>query len=403
MGEGSFPNFAQTFFLMPQLLLHSYPYLTAESPDSFARLTLTQRVPRFLDDVLAADNWNEEQRTAILELKEEILHNRPIKTLDLSPGLARGWEAFFEQWGSTPWFELPFLHAEIYLYERLLSDLGYHQSRVKDPFFAQKHAPLTEHVDHLQKKWAAVQKWPSQLAPEACLKQGMALALGGNQADLSQVQLAAQPDVRQDLSQDKLLIDQRKAAIELILTHEKPTIHYLLDNAGLELMHDMMFIWLLRQVGADVIIHPKEQPIFVSDVTLPDWMETNSFLHKHIPSMAEALNENGQTFMFNDFWTFPLSFYDWPKKLIEAFSKATLIISKGDANYRRILGDRQISPTEDPAPLTRYLPAPLLAIRTLKSEIQVGLSPGKLQQVQSEDPDWMVNGKWGVFQLFMGQ
>lgn len=378
--------------------LRSYPYLTAESPDSFARLTLTQRVPRFLDDLLQDPIWNEVQRQAITQIKSEVLDDAPIRRL---PGrrLAPSWEEFFGRWAGQTWFEISFLEAEIYLYERLLTDLGYHHGQAPDPFFHQKNAPLTEHRDHLQAKWAAVQSWPEQLEPRAYLRQGMALALGGNQADLSQVQLASQPDGRQDLSQEQLLLDQRDAALDLIFASEKPKIHYLLDNAGLELMHDLMFIWLLRQAGARVIIHPKQAPIFVSDATLNDWQATLRFAQQHLPHLAAPFAQ-GTLFYFDSFWNEPLSCFDWPPALVDALARATLIIAKGDANYRRILGDRQLAPTADPQPLTAYLPAPLLALRTLKSEIQVGLSPATYQQAQAQDPHWMTSGKWGVYQVF---
>ncbi|MCZ7669261.1 MAG: hypothetical protein M5U34_19790 [Chloroflexi bacterium] len=43
-----------------------------------------------------------------------------------------------------------------------------------------------------------------------------------------------------------------------------------------------------------------------------------------------------------------------------------------------------------------YRPAPLLALRTLKSEIVVNLAEGQAETLTARDPDWLTNGKWGV-------
>ena len=71
---------------------------------------------------------------------------------------------------------------------------------------------------------------------------------------------------------------------------------------------------------------------------------------------------------------------------------------KGDANYRRLLGDAHWPPTTSFAQATGYFPAPLVALRTLKAEIIVGLRSGEAERLQTEDPAWLVNGKRGVVQ-----
>ncbi len=75
-----------------------------------------------------------------------------------------------------------------------------------------------------------------------------------------------------------------------------------------------------------------------------------------------------------------------------------LIILKGDANYRRLLGDAHWPPTASFESATRYFPARLAALRTLKAEIVVGLSSGVVAQLDAEDPSWRVNGKRGLIQ-----
>jgi hypothetical protein len=83
--------------------------------------------------------------------------------------------------------------------------------------------------------------------------------------------------------------------------------------------------------------------------------------------------------------------------------KSTLLISKGDANYRRILGDREWDITLPFHQAVDFLPVPLAAIRTLKAELAVGLEIDQIQQVFNQDPNWMVDGKWGVVHFAPGE
>ena len=83
---------------------------------------------------------------------------------------------------------------------------------------------------------------------------------------------------------------------------------------------------------------------------------------------------------------------------MRVLAAADLVILKGDANYRRLLGDAHWPPTTSFAAVTGYFPAPLVALRTLKAEIIVGLQPGQVERLQAEDPAWLVNGRRGLIQ-----
>jgi hypothetical protein len=41
----------------------------------------------------------------------------------------------------------------------------------------------------------------------------------------------------------------------------------------------------------------------------------------------------------------------------------------------------------------------MVALRTLKSEVVVGIKPEVITQVAQADSDWLTNGQWGVIQL----
>jgi hypothetical protein len=73
------------------------------------------------------------------------------------------------------------------------------------------------------------------------------------------------------------------------------------------------------------------------------------------------------------FWTSPLAFWEIPNSLKNELAEANLIVVKGDANYRRLLGDRHRDFTTNIADIVCYLPAPMVALRTLKSKVVAGL------------------------------
>jgi hypothetical protein len=76
------------------------------------------------------------------------------------------------------------------------------------------------------------------------------------------------------------------------------------------------------------------------------------------------------------------------------------VISKGDANYRRLAGDLDWPSTTPFADVVRYFPSPLLALRVLKAELALGLAPEQVLNLEKQDPSWKVNGNWAVIQFY---
>ena len=76
------------------------------------------------------------------------------------------------------------------------------------------------------------------------------------------------------------------------------------------------------------------------------------------------------------------------------------VIFKGDANYRRLLGDRKWNIQ---TPLTSILhpwaPTNLIALRTLKFSVAAGIDMEAAQDIIKANKDWMTSGKWGVIQV----
>jgi hypothetical protein len=87
-----------------------------------------------------------------------------------------------------------------------------------------------------------------------------------------------------------------------------------------------------------------------------------------------------------------------PNALTSQLAEANLVLVKGDANYRRLHGDLHWDYTTPTSAIIDYFPAPLVALRTLKSGVQSGLEQTKLKELEQE-PGWLTTGKYGVIQF----
>ena len=98
------------------------------------------------------------------------------------------------------------------------------------------------------------------------------------------------------------------------------------------------------------------------------------------------------------FWVSPLPFWECPADLVDTLAAADIVLSKGDANYRRLLGDLHWDPTTPFEDIVRPL-QPIVALRTSKSMVGAGISPETVARATGTDPEWMSNGQWGMIQV----
>lgn len=103
-----------------------------------------------------------------------------------------------------------------------------------------------------------------------------------------------------------------------------------------------------------------------------------------------------------DFWTEASTYPEIgtvaPALTAELRAQSSLVIFKGDLNYRKLTADLQwpaTTPFEHSlGPLAGQFP--LLTLRTCKADVVVGLPEGVEERVKAEDSQWRVNGKYAV-------
>jgi uncharacterized protein with ATP-grasp and redox domains len=249
------------------------------------------------------------------------------------------------------------------------------------------------------------------------LEKGFYFSLWGNQADLS-LWPADSPDNPKHGSQESLKRHLLANDIQMVLEHLTgggktfARLDLMLDNAGFELITDLGLADIL--LGGDlvekIVLHAKAHPTFVSDVIPEDIRESIRFLTTLSDQDAQSFGNRLEDYLYsgrmeiqsNLFWNSPLPMWKLPDDIARDWEGSSLVICKGDANYRRILGDLHWDFEVPFKQVVDYLPTPLVALRALKAELAVGLDADRIQTVLEQDSNWMVNGRWGVIHFTGG-
>ena len=73
-----------------------------------------------------------------------------------------------------------------------------------------------------------------------------------------------------------------------------------------------------------------------------------------------------------------------------------MIIVKGDLNYRRLVGDFHWKSSEPIMDKVSYIKKPLLIIRSLKSNVILGVNDEEKYSYNA--PNWKISGQYGIIQ-----
>ena len=392
-------------------------------PDSFAQYTISERLPNIARQVITNGSWSPDSVQSLTTLVDEMPDGLLSPLLDNGAPDSAEWERFLHPHLDQTWLQAPWFMAEIYFFRRVIASTGYLQPGPGsgiDPYAPLKVEGLKPVLGALRTLYAH----PNWLLPKFQpsphqLQETLAFMLRkntwGNQADLS-LWPADDGDspVRpgDDLLTENLLVDHAAPISRYLIKNAKRSqrVDFVLDNGGLELAYDLALADFLLQyeIARVVHLHTKPFPTYVSDATTGDVLSMLDYLEKapdkQVRDLAYRLFrniQNGSLILKDNFyWTFPLSGWEMPSALKNELQKSDLIVSKGDANYRRWMGDRFwpfTTPLED---ILTYLPAPLALMRVFKSNCLIGIKPGQAEAVGGKDPDWLYDGKWGVIQFY---
>ncbi len=332
----------------------------------------------------------------------------------------------FVEAGDT-WLSAPWLITEFYVYRLLMQALGYWDKDSAgyqyDPFAKQKRAGLTSSAASAEPMLTRI---PSLPPTKEGIELAAAFALWGNKMDLSlwPADAANQNiDVFTEILEkaaENLLHDDSDALgdyCDKLRSKGGGNVDIVVDNAGFELVTDLALGQHLVESGIAkcVTFQLKSHPTFVSDALEKDLVETVDYYASLDVDAYPNAKKAGQVWKEfladgrwkcneDNFWVQPFAMWDMTEPLrTDMKERCDLAFIKGDANYRRLLGDRM---WEFTAPFSdvvgAYFPCPVCALRTLKAELGCGMDAEQVERAKSLDDQWLVNGRFGVVQFDKG-
>ncbi|MFC5913243.1 damage-control phosphatase ARMT1 family protein [Streptomyces pulveraceus] len=379
------------------------PVILSNEPGSFAWGVLAKRHPALIQQVRDAFPYGRRQHEALDSLLDETT-NGVIEPLAPAEHDRERWADWGKEYFGRSWYDAPFLWAESYFYRRLLGAVGYFDSgswQGVDPFAPFKQAELRgEAVEEELRGLDALASAPMDERAAALLH----ASLWGNRADLGFRVSAAVGDA----AVSALVADDSALLWELLPAGGSATVAVVADNAGRELIPDLILIdHLLEQRHAEqVVLHLKPYPYYVSDAMTADVVDC---LRRLIEAPGEAGAIGGRLWKAmaagslevrtHPFFCAPLPYEEMPEDLRGEFENATLTILKGDLNYRRLVGDQLWDATVPFADLTAYFPGAVAALRTLKSDVIVGLEQEALDTLERSGAAWRTSGTHALIQV----
>jgi hypothetical protein len=371
------------------------PPIRTDGSIRFARFSMQVRVPRIAREVLERNAYPASVRDAVERLAVEIEGDAPLPAPG-PPGLdLAAWTAAHAERGAETWLDTQWFHAELAFYRELATRCRFWETD-HDPFHAAKDEELAGERPWERLGVALANAGTREERVFALLDD----SLWANRVDLSYAVAASR--VRADAD---LLVDDRIEAVARLI-RPGASVHLVADNTGTELALDLALIdALLEDAAARVTVHVKMQPVFVSDAMPRDvWRllarmkERGGDAGRLAGRLVAGFETDRLRLAPDPFWSGPRFLWQAPVHILEALRSATIVVCKGDANYRRCIGDALWPSSASFGAAVGYLGAPLVCLRTMKSDALVGVPAEIAERLDASDPEWRIVGRCGVIQ-----
>jgi Damage-control phosphatase ARMT1-like domain len=423
---------------MPKPRLDIPEPICSDVPGTWAYDTMSRRVDQEILQRTYDDNrevYETDDFKPILErfnkLREDLRSSSKLTMLqELPPDATEGRKREWSEWeqilrpfldnGDT-WLSAPWMVTEFYVYRRLIEAIGYWDEGTPgykhDPFVKQKRAGLESSVGSAEPMLGKIRNLPSTAEG---INLAASIALWGNKMDLS-IWPADAANTNVDIfssilesASENLLHDDLAILADhcdKLRTKGGGNVDIIVDNAGFELITDLALAQHLIDSGiaSCVTFQLKSHPTFVSDALEKDLIEHVEYyaaLDRSKYPDAQKAGEKWKDFLKDgkwkcnedNFWVQAFAMWEMTEPLrLDMNKRCDLAFVKGDANYRRLLGDRKWELT---APFSdvvgSYFPCPVCALRTFKAEIGCGMEAEQIERAKNLDSSWLVNGRFGV-------
>lgn len=429
-------------------------------PQSFAYPTARERWPKILssaiDEIASTISGNNGLskedvdagriiQAKLTSLKKSMLEDAPLEPIpqDGRPDI-ESYNKEFDTLEDRKWQAAPWLYTECYMYRLIHTyfTLSTHFWHSFDMFATSKRSSLVgskKGTIELVKRFRGVLRAIAEKqavdedTEKAIFEEMTQISLWGNATDLSLLTSLSVEELNslqgkavREANKKNILADDTEQVWGLLSRLRSmgfsKDIHIVLDNAGFELLTDLVFAGYLIQSGyaKKIVLHGKRMPWFVSDVNPEDLYYlieglANGTIYNDIDATdKDDLQEAGKywkglihsdklEFRSELFWTTQHPFGRLPSvepALFGDLADADLVIYKGDLNYRKLTYDG-LWPHSTPfsealGPLAKKHDGQgvrSLVLRTAKADVCVGLKPGQDKNLEA---GWTRNGKYAV-------
>ncbi len=359
---------------------------------------MQERVPRIARDILAR---NPDYPAAIVDAVERLAgaieENAALPAPRGPMPDLPAWAVAHAAHARETWLDAEWFFAELAFYREVTHACRFWETG-RDPF-----APIKDEELSDERPWSRLESAlaTSHRPRDERLATLLEAALWGNRVDLSYTVAAS----RAHSTAADLLVDARAAAVPRMV-QPGAHVHLVADNTGTELALDLALIAaVLEDPGARVTMHLKIQPMFVSDALPRDvWRLIGRMRDR--PGVSGALGRSLEGHFAarrlvlapDPFWNGPRFLWDAPAHIHAALASASAVVVKGDANYRRLIGDALWPHETTLATASAPVQASLVALRTMKSDPVVGLPQGLAETLDATEPRWRIDGQRGVIQ-----
>ncbi len=373
------------------------PFVRTDGSNAFAQDTFNRRIPAIIRETMELNSdYPDQILQALQDLHDSIVNDEPMPMLTFPAPDYASWLVDWEANKQDTWLNSYWYFSETFMYRHMLGATRWWETR-RDLFRPRK---MQEYRSEAHWKLLNAALEIDQSDP-ANLQEIVSLPLWGNRIDLS---FEASLERGFEAAEEDLMTDDSSQIVDQLLNGTGP-VHIVTDNAGSELTMDFVLVDTLLKMQVPVLMHVKMHPTYVSDATVEDVLSFFGMLLSGDyvqPALAfgqrlrTALDEGRLRLMPDFFWNSARYLWQAPPHIEAHFHDARLVIVKGDANYRRVLGDVLWAPDTPYAEVASYFPAPIANLRTMKSDTILGLAPGQAEKLDAVDPNWRVNGQRGV-------
>lgn len=359
---------------------------------SFAEFTLQSRFPEIWNSVFKYYPWNDFIENH--KVMEFLLNTKKAQKLYLEQFSDKTLKEFF--------YNSEFLRSEFFLYHIILEKWKSEGNNILELFFAKKKQDWPRKEDNPLISTLVNDLLHITNIDFEIFKKYLNFMLTGNAHDLSQ-----ENNYKPEENIKLINKDIFKCVFDLLNEKENSRIDILADNAGCELLSDILFSCYLLKINftQQIIIHLKPLPMFVSDATKGDYDFIRKRIEYEYPQLGSLLiqyEKDKQLIIQSDEEELFYVPYFKDCKFIKTIIKAgcRLLIVKGDLNYRRLVGDLKWENTQPIKPIIApFITCRCLCLRCIKSDVLLGLTKEEAAEVNNIPRHELTKGKFATIQF----